>query len=105
VLYTTVQSAANERVIMTMPRWKLEASRDGAGEVLSKREFEVLLLAARGYSNSQIGHHLDIAERTVKRHLANIYPKMEVGSRGEAVRKALENEWFTIHQITSDVEE
>jgi DNA-binding NarL/FixJ family response regulator len=103
-LRSTAQSAA-ERVIMAMPRWELDASRDGAGDVLSKREFEVLLLAARGWSNRQIAHRLGLAEPTVKRHLANIYPKMEVGSRGEAVRKALENEWFTIHQITADVEE
>jgi DNA-binding NarL/FixJ family response regulator len=104
-LRSTVQSAAEERVIMTIPRWELEPTQDGSSEVLSKREFEALLLAARGYSNRQIAHHLDIAEATVKRHLANIYPKMDVGSRGEAVRKALENEWITIPQITSDVEE
>ena len=103
VLHTTAQSAT-DRVIMTMPRWELEPSQDGSVEVLSKRQFEVLLLAARGYSNSQIAHHLNIAESTVKRHLANTYEKMDVGSRGEAVRKALENEWFTIHQITSNVE-
>jgi DNA-binding NarL/FixJ family response regulator len=102
-LRSTAQSAA-ERVIMTVPRWELDASRDGAGDVLSRREFEVLLLAARGWSNRQIANRLGLAEPTVKRHLSNIYPKMGVGSRGEAVRQALENEWLTIHQITADVE-
>jgi DNA-binding NarL/FixJ family response regulator len=104
--YATSQGAANQRVIMTMPRWKLEpSSQDRSAEVLSNREFEVLLLAARGYSNIQIAHHLNLAAATVKRHLANIYLKMEVSSRGEAVRKALENERLTIHQIISHIEE
>ena len=66
---------------------------------VSEREMEILLLAARGMSNRQIGARLNITESTVKRHLANLYLKMEVSSRGEAVRKALENEWFTIREI------
>ncbi|MDP8973794.1 MAG: hypothetical protein M3N45_11650 [Actinomycetota bacterium] len=35
----------------------------------------------------------------MKRHLANSYPKMDVSSRGEAVRKALLEEWITIQDI------
>ena len=54
-------------------------------------------------SNRQIGSHLGINESTVKRHLANIYPKMGVNSRGEAVHKALDNEWLTIHEITANL--
>jgi hypothetical protein len=42
---------------------------------------------------------------TVKRHLHNTYHKMELGSRGEAVRQALLNEWSTISEITDDEEE
>jgi DNA-binding NarL/FixJ family response regulator len=60
---------------------------------------EILLLAARGINNRDIASRLEISESTVKRHLANLYPKMEVSSRGEAVRIALENEWFTIREI------
>ena len=44
-------------------------------------------------SNRKIAEYFGLSEGTVKRHLANIYPKMEVTSRGEAVRIALENEW------------
>ena len=66
---------------------------------------EILLLAARGMSNRDIASRLDITEATVKRHLANLYPKMEVQSRGEAVRKALENEWFTIREIEAAKED
>jgi DNA-binding NarL/FixJ family response regulator len=101
-LFTAVRTAVDTsegHVVVAMPQGALELSEDGKVSVPSRREMEILLLAARGMSNRQIGARLDIADSTVKRHLANLYPKMEVSSRGEAVRKALENEWFTIRQI------
>jgi DNA-binding NarL/FixJ family response regulator len=64
----------------------------------------VLLLAARGLSNRQIAARVHLAEGTVKRHLANAYHKMGVGSRGEAVRKALTEEWITIQEVTEEDE-
>ncbi|HEX6291648.1 MAG TPA: response regulator transcription factor [Herpetosiphonaceae bacterium] len=59
-------------------------------ETLTERELEVLRLAARGLTNKQIGHDLDISDRTVQNHLANIYAKLEVASRTEAVTAALQ---------------
>ena len=92
---TTVGDPTGENVVMMMPQGALEESEDGAGgDILTKRELEVVVLAARGMSNPQIAHHLGLSEGTVKRHLANIYPKMGVHSRGEAVHKALDNEWL-----------
>ena len=70
--------------------------------MLSARELEILLLAARGLSNRQIASRINVAQATVKRHLANAYNKMEVGSRGEAVRKALVEEWITIGEVTEE---
>jgi DNA-binding NarL/FixJ family response regulator len=72
----------------------------GVEGVLSARELEIVLLAARGLSNQQIASSLHLSEATVKRHLANIYPKMGVSSRGEAARKALQEDWITIEEIT-----
>ncbi len=68
---------------------------------LSGRELDVLLLVARGMSNHQIAVSLHLSEATVKRHLANIYPKMGVSSRGEAVRLALSKEWISPRDITA----
>ena len=85
-----------------MPLEILEEADEGSGGVLSARELEILLLAARGLSNHQIARSLNVAEGTVKRHLANTYEKMEVRSRGEATRKALYEEWITIHDVTDD---
>lgn len=93
-----------ENVVVGMPREMLEEARKGAGGVLSARELEILLLAARGLSNREISEKLHLAEATVRRHLANTYSKMEVSSRGEATRKALQEEWITVSDVTEDIE-
>jgi DNA-binding NarL/FixJ family response regulator len=86
-------------VVVGMPRELLEEAEGGSEGVLSARELEILILAAQGLSNRQIARRVYLAEGTVKRHLHNTYNKMEVGSRGEAVRKALHDEWITIKEI------
>ena len=58
-------------------------------EKLTPRESEVLQLVARGMSNKGIALNLGIGLRTVKGHLLNIYAKMGVSSRTEAVLSAL----------------
>jgi DNA-binding NarL/FixJ family response regulator len=85
---------------LTVPRSAFERIEGNAENEPSKRELEILLQAARGLSNRQIGLSLNISEATVKRHLANIYAKMQVGSRSEAVRKALEEGWITTYDVT-----
>jgi DNA-binding NarL/FixJ family response regulator len=90
----------SENAVVGMPRSMLEGTEEGFESVLSARELEILLLSARGLSNHQIASSLHLSEATVKRHLANIYPKMGVSSRGEAAREALMREWITIEEIT-----
>jgi DNA-binding NarL/FixJ family response regulator len=85
--------------VVGMPPAMLEEGGEGAGGVLSAREMEVLLLSARGLSNARIASSLYLSEATVKRHLANVYEKMGVGSRGEASREALMRDWITIEEI------
>jgi DNA-binding NarL/FixJ family response regulator len=89
-----------ENVVVGMPREMLEKADRGSEASISARELEILLLAVRGLSNRQTAKKITVAEATVKRHLANTYSKMEVSSRGEAVRKALSEEWITIHEVT-----
>ncbi len=103
-LHAAVHTAANSPigpendVLIVAP---LRTFRDPAeAEGLSERELEVLLMVARGMSNHQIAVSLHLSEATVKRHLANIYPRIGVSSRGEAVRKALSNHWITARHIT-----
>jgi DNA-binding NarL/FixJ family response regulator len=89
-------------VVVGMPRTLLEESEAGTEGVLSVRELEILLLAARGLSNRQIADRMYLAEGTVKNHLSNTYNKMGVGSRGEAARKALAEDWITVREITEE---
>jgi DNA-binding NarL/FixJ family response regulator len=58
---------------------------------LSKRELEVLLLLARGKTNKTIGKELFVSERTVDRHVSNIFLKIGVGTRAAATAFAYEN--------------
>jgi DNA-binding NarL/FixJ family response regulator len=56
---------------------------------LTRRECEVLTLVADGRSNRQIGEALYISDRTVARHLTNIFTKIDVTSRTQAARYAI----------------
>lgn len=58
-------------------------------ERITARELEILRLAAIGMSNKDIAQKLDLSERTVKGYLAEIFSKLNVGSRTEAVITAL----------------
>jgi len=61
-----------------------------ATDALTDRELEILRSAARGLTNKQIGAAFTISDRTVQNHLANLYAKLEVASRTEAVTVALQ---------------
>jgi DNA-binding NarL/FixJ family response regulator len=73
--------------------------RQGRGnipyEALTARELEVLRLLARGLRNKEIADRLYISERTVNFHLANIYQKLNVSGRTEALSRALEQGLIT----------
>jgi len=65
-------------------------------ESLTEREMEVLRLAAKGMGNKQIGSALAISDRTVQGHLANIYSKLHVTTRTEAVLFAVRKKWIAL---------
>lgn len=57
---------------------------------LSKREAEILSLMHEGLSNQQIADKLFISENTIKKHISNIFQKLQVERRTEAIKKARE---------------
>lgn len=68
------------------------------GDLLSKREKEILKLAAAGYSNKEIAQRCCLSQATVKTHFQNIFGKIEVNNRTAAVMQAtaeglLEIDW------------
>lgn len=68
---------------------------DGA-EQITERELAVLKLAAQGHSNRDIAQQLGISVRTAQTHLSNVFNKMGVGSRTEAVMYALRQGLITL---------
>ena len=61
-----------------------------AAEILSERELEILKLVAMGMSNKDVAERLFLSERTIKAHLTNIFNKLNVASRSEAIVKGLQ---------------
>lgn len=55
---------------------------------ISKRELEVLQLIARGFSNQEIADHLFVSLNTVKTHSSNLFLKLDVKRRTQAIEKA-----------------
>jgi len=68
-------------------------------DVLSDREKEILRLATKGLSNADIAKELYLSVRTVQGHLGHIFNKLQVGSRTEAVVRALKEGWVTLDDI------
>jgi DNA-binding NarL/FixJ family response regulator len=63
---------------------------------LTEREMDVLRAVAVGHANKEIGGLLGISAQTVQVHLRNIFGKLEVGNRSEAVAVAIRNGWITL---------
>jgi nitrate/nitrite response regulator protein len=73
-------------------------------DTLTKRELDVVLLLREGYSNAKIGEILYISEGTIKKHLSNIFGKLELCSRTEVmafVEKNIEKIQIASNSTTS----
>ncbi|MFD9378003.1 response regulator [Streptomyces sp. NPDC059999] len=82
--------AGGSRVTISLSARSLAAPAPSDTGLLSVRETQVMELAAGGLSNYRIARRLDIAEGTVKRHMRNIFDKLDAGSRVEAANKAVQ---------------
>ncbi len=58
-------------------------------EVLTDRENEILQLLAKGFLYKEIANQLSVSHETVKKHIQNIYKKLHVQNRTEAINKAV----------------
>ncbi|MFC2002450.1 response regulator [Chloroflexota bacterium] len=91
--------SVGQRLLKQAARYQTKPVPLQAGERLSARELEIIKLAARGMSNKSIAADLGLTVRTVKGHLANIFSKLDVGSRTEAVIIGLRVGFLSIDDI------
>jgi two-component system, NarL family, response regulator LiaR len=80
---------------------KHQSKEDRNGNLnLHPREIEVLKLTAKGLRNKEMAKALKISERTVQSHLSNIFNKLDVGSRTEAVLLGLNEGLLCISDLS-----
>ncbi len=106
-LLDTIRSVARSRsrddAIVSVPREALKNVQErDSGCVLTARQLEILRLAASGMRNRDVAEELHLAETTIKRHLADVYKRLGVGSRGEAARKAMAEGWISASDVSND---
>jgi DNA-binding NarL/FixJ family response regulator len=97
---SVLQPSLAEKVMRRLSAHAESAQRSAS--TLSEREFDVLRLAARGLPNKEIAARLGLSIRTVHSHLANIFLKMQVGSRTEAVLLALRQGLISLQDTYDD---
>ena len=68
-------------------------------QLLTDRETEVLQLLAKGHSNPQMASELNLSRRTVQSHLRNIFNKLKVDSRTQAVIAGLKKGYLVLEDI------
>jgi DNA-binding NarL/FixJ family response regulator len=77
----------------------VETAEHKTKNLLSERETEILKFLATGISNKEIAEKLCLSLRTVKAHMSNIFTKMNVASRSEALVEALRKGLLTLEDI------
>jgi len=83
------------KVVAQMTSGKPAAASEQV-EPLTERELDVLRLAVHGLTNKAIAAELGLSDRTIQGHLANIYGKLGVTGRTEAVTRALKLGWLAL---------
>ena len=97
VLHPTIA----KKVLRRVAQWPPQPEPQPA-DALSEREMDVLRLAAKGLGNRQIAETLVLSPRTVQSHMANIFGKLRVASRTEAVMVGLRRGWLTLEDIREE---
>ena len=96
VLHPTIAKALFNQLMHSQTK-----PQRGKVDVLSAREGQVVRLGAEGMSNKQIASALSIGPRTVQTHWRNIFDKLGVYSRTEAIVYCLRKGWLTLEEQES----
>lgn len=96
---SVLDPAATRRLLAFVTRHLPGGPSEKNNSILSEREMDVLRLAAQGMSNKEIAFALSLSMPTIKAHFVNIFSKLGVGSRTEAVLHALSKGWISLEDI------
>jgi DNA-binding NarL/FixJ family response regulator len=96
---TVLSPQVFQQVLKYALRHSTKPVRLDTGVKLTARELEILQLIARGISNKEIADELKISSRTVKSHMVDIFRKLDVSSRTEAVITSLRIGFININDI------
>jgi NarL family two-component system response regulator LiaR len=99
---SVLHPSVTARLLSRAARSPVRAVSPRTEELLTERELEVLTLAAKGKANKEIANDLALSLPTVKAHLANIFSKMGVASRTEAVLQAVNRAWIQVEDAAAD---
>ena len=86
-------SPAIARKTLSLLKTGFTETRSAVASVLSTREHDVLLHLVEGLEYKQIAEKLFISPATVRTHISNIYEKLHVTSKAEAIKMAYRNKW------------
>jgi NarL family two-component system response regulator LiaR len=96
---TVLSPAVSQQIFKYAFQHSTKPKNLGTGNALSSRELEVLNLAAKGISNKDIAKRLGLSLRTVKGYLADLFLKLNVASRTEAVIIGLRKGILTLKDL------
>jgi len=88
------------RKVVELLKEKSKPSASETQNLLNQGELAVLKAAARGLNNKDIARELCLSSRTVEARLSTIFNKLNVGSRTEAVIRAMKAGWFTLDDLS-----
>jgi two-component system, NarL family, response regulator LiaR len=90
-VWAGLKITGKKTVVVTQAATDFKVNEDQLRQLgISKREYEVLELLARGLTNQEIGDRLFVSLNTVKTHLSNLFIKLDVKRRTQAIQKAKE---------------
>ncbi len=96
---TVLSAPVSKQLLKYAHRYPIKPFHLDARQKLSTRELEILKLLAKGISNKDIAQFLNIGERTVKSYLVDIFNKLGVSSRTEAVITGLRHGFLNIDEL------
>jgi len=100
---SVLSDSAMNKLVKHALRYPTQIPITPENAILTTRELEIFRLAARGMSNKQIAKELKLNLRTIKSHLFNIFSKLHVSSRTEAVIVGLKTGLISSEDIGLDI--